>query len=306
MKWFSAFLKLVRWPNLVFIAGTQLLFYFFVYLPLYDFSPDYFSLTWLIVASVLIAAGGYIINDYFDINIDQINKPNENVLTHTINRRSAILLHLLFSITGILATAIAVSFQKWYLIIANIICVILLWLYSTSFKRQFLIGNIVISLLTAWTVLILFFAKVPFVSAFGNPDPLTIKFFRVSFLYAGFAFVISLIREAIKDVEDMDGDLKYGCTTLPIVAGLFATKIYTTIWIVVLTSSLIVLQLYILQFGWWLAVLYSLFFVVLPLFYLFVKHKNARSSVEFAKLSRLTKTIMLTGIISMIFFRIYF
>jgi 4-hydroxybenzoate polyprenyltransferase len=306
MKWFTAFLKLVRWPNLVFIAGTQLLFYFFVYLPLYDFSPDYFSLLWLIVASVLIAAGGYIINDYFDINIDQVNKPNENVLTHSINRRTAILLHLVFSVTGILATAIAVSFQKWYLIIANIICVILLWLYSTSFKRQFLIGNVVISLLTAWTVLILFFAKVPFVSAFGNSDPLTIKFFRVSFLYAGFAFVISLIREAIKDVEDMEGDLRYGCKTLPIVAGLLATKIYTTIWIVVLIGALIVLQLYILQFGWWLAVIYSLFFVVLPLFYLFVKHKNARSPVEFSILSRLTKTIMLTGIISMIFFRIYF
>jgi 4-hydroxybenzoate polyprenyltransferase len=306
MKVFSAFLKLIRWSNLVFIAGTQLLFYFFIYLPLYDFTPDYFSLAWLIVASVLIAAGGYVINDYFDINIDQVNKPNENVLTHTINRRTAILLHLLFSIAGILATAIAVSFQKWYLIIANIICVILLWLYSTSFKRQFLIGNIVISLLTAWTVLILFFAKVPFVSAFGNQDPLTIKFFRVSFLYAGFAFVISLIREAIKDVEDMDGDIRYGCKTLPIVAGLFATKIYTTIWIVVLIGSLIVLQLYILQFGWWLAVLYSLFFVVLPLFYLFIKHKNARLPKEFAQLSRLTKTIMLTGIISMIFFRLYF
>ena len=306
MKWFSAFLKLIRWPNLVFIAGTQLLFYFFVYLPLYNSGPDLFSLTWLIVASVLIAAGGYIINDYFDINIDQVNKPNQNVLTHTINRRSAILLHLFFSISGILATAIAVSFQKWYLIIANIICVILLWLYSTSFKRQFLVGNIVISILTAWTVLIIFFAKVPFVSAFGNQDPLTIKFFRVSFLYAGFAFVISLIREAIKDVEDMEGDIKYGCKTLPIIAGLMATKIYITIWIVVLTGSLVVLQLYILQFGCWLAVIYSVFFVVIPLFYLFVKHKNARTSPEFAKLSRLTKTIMLTGIISMIFFRLYF
>ena len=305
MKLITAFFHLIRWPNVVFIILTQLLFYFCIYQSIYFTNESLYQLIWLIIASVFIASAGYIINDYFDLNIDQVNKPDKNVINKVINRRWAIVLHLVFSIAGIVATAIAVSLDKWYLIIANLICIILLWLYSTSFKRQAIVGNIVISILTAWTILILFFTKVPF-GAFGTSDELTIKFFRVSFLYAGFAFIISLIREAIKDVEDMEGDRKYGCRTLPIVAGVIATKIYTTVWIIVLIASLVILQLYILQFAWWWAIFYSAVFVILPLIYLFFRHYKAKTTADFHQLSRITKWIMLTGILSMIFFRIYF
>jgi 4-hydroxybenzoate polyprenyltransferase len=205
---------------------------------------------------------------------------------------------------GIIVTAVAVSFSKWYLIIANMVCVALLWFYSTSFKRQLLIGNFVISLLTAWTVLILFFAKVPFNGVYGNEDPTITKFFRITFLYAGFAFVISLIREAIKDVEDLKGDLRYGCRTLPIVTGIRTTKVYVAVWLFVLIGSLMLLQLYVLQFGWTLAVLYSLLFVIVPSILLLYRLLKATSTHEFSKLSALTKFIMFTGILSMIFFRL--
>src|SRR5215207_4238340 len=177
MRLISAFLKLVRWPNLVFIVLTQVLFYYCIYLPLYQI-PQIYLLLWLVTASVCIAAAGYIINDYFDLNIDQINKPNKNVLNTIIDRRWAIVWHLFLSLLGIFATAKAVGFAKWYLIIANVVCVALLWFYSTSFKRQLLIGNIVISLLAAWTVLILFFAQVPFTEAFNSSNEITLKYFR--------------------------------------------------------------------------------------------------------------------------------
>src|SRR5690349_13793513 len=134
MKLFSAFLRLIRWPNLVFIILTQALFYYCIYAPLFNVSQAR-SLVWIIIASVLVAAAGYIINDYFDLNIDQINKPEKNVFAKTIPRRWAILWHLAFSFLGILATAIAVGLDKWYLILANIACIALLWFYSTSFKR---------------------------------------------------------------------------------------------------------------------------------------------------------------------------
>ncbi len=306
MKLITGFFQLIRWHNVVFIILTQLLFYFCIYQSIYFTNESLHQLIWVIIASVFIASAGYIINDYFDLNIDQINKPDKNVINKVISRRWAIVLHLVFSVGGLVATAIAVSFDKWYLIIANLVCIILLWLYSTSFKRQAIVGNIVISVLTAWTILILFFTKVPFSAAFGGSDELTIKFFRVSFLYAGFAFIISLIREAIKDVEDMEGDRKYGCRTLPIIAGMTATKIYTTVWMVVLIASLIILQLYILQFAWWWAVMYSVVFIIFPLIYLFSKYYKARSTADFRQLSSMTKWIMLTGILSMIFFRIYF
>jgi 4-hydroxybenzoate polyprenyltransferase len=142
--------------------------------------------------------------------------------------------------------------------------------------------------------------------AVGVNDLQTVKFFRVAFLYAAFAFVISLIREAIKDVEDIEGDRRYGCKTFPIVAGIFPVKVYTTVWLIVLLGSVIVLQLYVMQFRWWWAIIYSVIFIILPLFHLFREHYHAQLPAEFGKLSRLTKFIMLTGIISMVFFRIYF
>ncbi len=299
-----SFLRLVRWPNLVFILLTQLLYYFCVYQPLFG-STHQATLAWLLAASILLAAAGYIINDYFDLNIDQINKPGKNEFARHLRRRWAIIWHFSFSLAGILATFIAVGLDKWYLILANLGCVLLLWFYSTSFKRQLLIGNVVISLLTAWTVLILFFAFTQPRQALMGGDPNVVKLFRISFLYAAFAFIASLIREAVKDMEDMICDAQYGCKTLPIVAGVRTTKIYVLIWIVVLVAALVILQLYVLQFGWWLAVAYSVAFVILPLFLLFQRTRKATSVAEFAALSRLCKLVMGTGIISMIFFLIY-
>src|SRR3954468_24501005 len=140
MKLIRAFLTLVRWQNLAFIVLTQVLFYRFIYLPLFP-RNDHSSFILLVAASVLIAAAGYIINDYFDLNIDQVNKPDKNVFVRTLHRRWAILWHFFLSLGGIIATALAVGLGKWYLVLANIGCIALLWFYSTSFKRQLLIGN---------------------------------------------------------------------------------------------------------------------------------------------------------------------
>jgi 4-hydroxybenzoate polyprenyltransferase len=100
MNLVHAFLRLIRWPNLVFIILTQLLFYCCVYIPLYGVN-DYRKLVWIIIGSVFIAAAGYIINDYFDLNIDQINKPGKNVFVKSIHRRWAIIWHFSFSLLGI-------------------------------------------------------------------------------------------------------------------------------------------------------------------------------------------------------------
>ncbi|HEV7621330.1 MAG TPA: geranylgeranylglycerol-phosphate geranylgeranyltransferase [Flavisolibacter sp.] len=305
MKLIGAFLRLIRWQNLVFIALTQLLFYYCIYQPLIK-GNNIPHLIWIIMASVFIAAAGYIINDYFDLNIDQINKPQKNVFVRIIARRWAIVWHLILSFLGIIATVFAVGWHKWYIIAANIFCIALLWFYSTSFKRKLLIGNIVISLLTAWTILIIFFSFTNPRNALMSVDPEVHKLFRLAFLYAGFAFIISLIREAIKDMEDLQGDERYNCKTLPIVAGIRTTRIYINVWLVVLTGSLIVLQLYILQFGWWPAVIYSIFLVIVPLAVIFFKLSKAVSAKDFSDLSKWAKFVMLTGILSMIFFRIYF
>lgn len=305
MKLTHAFFSLVRWPNLVFIALTQALFYFCIYLPLYH-QPHTGKLLLLVAASVCIAAAGYIINDYFDVNIDRVNKPEKNVVDSVIHRRWAIIWHLALSVAGILLTAFGVGLHRWYLVLVNLACVVLLWVYSTSLKKRLLVGNVVISLLTAWTILILFFSFTSPADAFNTANLVSIRFFRLAFLYAGFAFIISLVREAVKDMEDMEGDARYHCRTLPIVAGIKATKVYSGVWLVVLIAVLLVLQAYVLQLGWWVSTLYNFVFIIAPLLLTLHKLRKAVLPAEFARLSRYTKWIMLTGILSMVFFVFYF
>ncbi len=309
MRLIAAFLRLVRLPNLFFIALSQVLFQFCIYQTLYKGAipeGDTFRFILLVLASLLIAAAGYIINDYFDINIDEVNKPHRMVVDKLISRRWAIAWHFMLSTSGIILTVLAVPFlQKWYLILANVLCVALLWFYSTNFKRSLLTGNIVISLLTAWTILIIFFSKVDLADAFGAGDSNQTKFFRLTILYAGFAFIVSLIREAIKDMEDMPGDSKYGCHTMPIVWGVNATKVYAAVWLVVLIAVLVILQVYVLQFKWWLAVAYSVPAIIFPLMLILFKLRKSVSTKDFHKLSTMMKLVMLTGILSMIFFYYY-
>lgn len=309
MRLIAAFFKLIRLPNLIFIALTQALFQVCIYYPLYKGqipAHDTRNFVFLVFASLFIAAAGYIINDYFDINIDEVNKPERMVVDKLISRRWAIAWHFMLSIAGVLLTMLAVPiFQKWYLILANIFCVALLWFYSTTFKRKLLLGNITISLLTAWTILLIFFSKVSVTDAFGSGFDGQPKLFRFAFLYAGFAFIISLVREAIKDIEDMPGDEKYGCRTMPIVWGVNATKVYVAVWMIILIAILVVIQVYVLQFRWWWAVVYCIPFIILPLLYIFVKLFKASSAQDYHKLSTWTKLVMLTGILSMIFFYFY-
>ncbi len=314
MKLLVAFLRLVRTLNLVFIAFTQLLFLYCVVIPVFQQANmplviPIFQIVLLVIASVLIAAGGYIINDYFDLNIDQVNKPGKLVVEKLIKRRWAIVWHFVLSAAGILlSTYVAWKTRIWWLAPANVCCVVALWFYSTTFKRKLLSGNIIISLLTAWTVMVVGFMvhykviKTPGLSGLVQAS----KIMRITFLYAGFAFIISLIREVIKDIEDMAGDAKYGCRTMPIVWGVNVSKVFTGTWIIVLVAALFIVQAYVLTFEWWGSALYCVLLIIIPLLYILRKLYTAQSSREFHALSNWVKLVMLTGIVSMIFFKIYF
>ena len=265
-------------------------------------NPLHFSL--LVVSSMLIAAAGYIINDYFDLNIDRINKPERLIVQNIIKRRWTIVWHFFLSMAGI-AIGFFLDFttRATFLGFSNLICACLLFIYSISLKKKLLAGNVLISLLTAWTVLVVTWCEIYF---FFNPRDLnTPKIARITMLYAGFAFVISLIREAVKDMEDIEGDRAYNCRTMPIVWGIDTSKIYSAVWLVILIVSLFALQFYVLQFHWWLSALYCLLFILIPLTIIFIKLFKAQTPKDFHKLSSMVKMVMLTGILSMIFFRLY-
>ena len=309
MKTIGAFFRLIRWPNLIFIILTQALFrYFilpFVYLeahPGYEaikLSEGLFYL--LVLASVCIAAAGYIINDYFDENIDQVNKLPKVIVGKFIKRRSAILLHAVLSVIGLLLSLyIGYKLRNPFIPFFNFIAIMLLVFYSSTFKKKILIGNVIISLLTAWTILVLTLAEYRF--RISPHDIVWQRLLKVSFIYAGFAFIISLIREVIKDMEDIEGDLRYGCKTMPIVWGLPVSKVFAGVWIVVLVGTLVAIQLYIIQLGWWISALYTFALITIPCMWVLKKLYKANTPPDFHKLSSVIKLIMLAGIISMLFF----
>ena len=314
MKLIIAFLRLVRSLNLFFIVLTQALFYYCVlpfafrdvsYEPTLLLQPKLFWL--LCLASLLIAGAGYIINDYFDLNIDQVNKPEKQVVDTIIKRRWAILWHWLFSFFGVIISFyISWKLNNWLIGIANAGCVFLLMLYSTTFKKKLLIGNLIISILTAWVTLVLFVAELELnLSPLPEVQVAMGRLFKLTVVYSGFAFISSLVREVVKDIEDMEGDERYGCRTMPIVWGVNVAKMFAAVWLIVLLSAVIILQFYVLQFRWWWVILYSLVFIIGPVIWILVKLYRAASKQEFHRLSNAIKFVMLTGILSMVFFKIY-
>jgi 4-hydroxybenzoate polyprenyltransferase len=267
-------------------------------------SLNYGNFFLLTISSMFIAAAGYIINDYFDMNIDRINKPDRLIVQKFIKRRWTIVWHFFLSMAGVaIGFYLDLTTRVTLLGFSNLICACLLFVYSISLKKKLLSGNVLISLLTAWTVLVVTWCEARF---FFNPADVNIrKIIRVTFLYVGFAFITSLIREAVKDMEDIEGDRKYGCKTMPISWGIHASKIYTAIWLTTITLILFLLLIYMLELHWWFAAVYCLMLIIIPLINIFQKLYKAETQQDFHKLSSMIKFVMLTGILSMIFFRIY-
>jgi 4-hydroxybenzoate polyprenyltransferase len=307
----GAFFRLIRYPNLIFIALTQCLFYFFIVIPTYkDANHDlprlgYYNFSLLLIASLVIAAAGYIINDYFDMDIDNVNKPDKLVIGKWINRRWAMLFHMLLSFFGLFLTAlVALQINNLLLLAFNFLSVVLLLFYSTTFKKKLLIGNVIISLLTAWVVGVLFVAELNFADVLYMRQHQVVleKLYKYTAVYAGFAFIVSLVREVIKDLEDIVGDRRYGCTTMPIVWGVNPSKIYAGIWIVVLMGLLLSIFFYSILNEWfWLKSLLSIFLLNF-LIVILINVNKAATSKDYASISKQIKLLMLMGILSILLF----
>ncbi len=231
------------------------------------------ALPLLILAVVFIAAGGFVINDYFDVKIDRINRPDELIVTRTVSKPAAMQLSLALSGLGVSAgIVIAVLLRSFTLGMLFILVPGLLWFYSSSYKRLLIIGNLIVALLTG---------LVPLVVAMTNVALLNLRYHDIlpftslsHDLYAwlgGFAllaFLLMWIREIIKDLQDQMGDRELECHSMPVVWGEKWTKIFVSALIVLTIAVIGHLWYHILPFpiGWSsLSTRYIVLGVVIPL-----------------------------------------
>lgn len=299
------FFHLIRYPNLIFITLTQVLFYFSIIVPLSGGSPRLSLVDFILlsIASICIAAAGYIINDYFDMDIDFVNKPEKMVIGKVVSRRWAMLFHMLFSLVGLFLTAIvSMHLGSLWLLFLNFLSVFLLLLYSTNFKKKFIIGNVIISLLTSWVIISLFVAELKWSDSVYMKQHFTgiSAMYKYTLVYASFAFIVSLIREVVKDLEDQVGDRKYGCTTMPIKWGENMTKNFLYIWILLLLAFLISLSVYAILNQWhWTAAIFAII-IFGQVIRILLNIKKASVISDYTLISLQLKFLMLTGILSMI------
>ena len=311
MKLLAAYLRLIRYPNLIYIALTQFLLQYCVVAPVLRHNVSEPSLpvhyfVVLVLSTVIVAAAGYIINDYFDINIDIVNKPDKMVVDKIISRRWAMAWHTLLNMAGVsMGFILAWKIGQIYLGFVQVLSSLLLWFYSTSFKRQVLIGNVVISFLTALSVVVVgFYERQIYESFEAIMSPAGRKLIQIIGVYAIFAFVISMVREIVKDLEDMIGDSKDGCRTVPIVWGVAPAKRLCYGLLLGLQVLIILVEIRIGVMGWYWAIAYLLLFVQLPILYILRLLQQAHLPEHYHRVSSLVKVLMLTGILSMIFFKL--
>ncbi len=301
--------QLIRLPNLLIIILTQLLVRYCIMQPyLYADRPGLISslpdFLILVLVTVLLAVGGYLINDYFDVKIDSINRPDRLVVNRLISGKTVIKLHLILNFIAImlgfyLALRIkAISFGFIFPLISG-----LLWIYSAKYKRVTFWGNFIVSGLSAFVILIVwlfeFFCLRLNVDHFAE----TIIDIRwVTYLiigYSTFAFLISMVREIIKDLEDAEGDKSVGCNTLTIAVGVKNTH-YIVAAILVLTMLLLgYAQLVLYRLGMYMAFWYFLYTVQAGAVYFLIKLFLAGRKQDYHFLSSLCKLIMVAGILSM-------
>ena len=320
-----AFLKLIRLPNLLIIALTQYAVRYAILYPVLainsiELKMSNFHFFLLSLSTVMIAAAGYIINDYFDTKVDRVNRPDKIIVGKYIKRRWAMGSHIVISGIALLISAfVTYKIGHFKLFAIQFLSVGALWYYSVSFKKQVLIGNVVVALLAALVPFVAGLYEIILQHQFGDDTANTLIFFvekgtsfeDVRFLITEifdnsfnwviglslFAFLSTLLREIIKDIEDYEGDKKYYSNTLAVVHGKEKAKKVSQALVVVMMLFLGYLQFQQLSSNDTTSFIYFLFALQVPLGYLFYQLQQANQKTDYSKLSRNTKLFMLSGIL---------
>src|SRR6218665_1236487 len=294
------FLKLIRYQNLLMLAFMQLIFrYGFLNFQDIALALNDFQYGLLVLSTVLIAAAGYVVNNIFDQETDTINKPGDVVVGRGISENMAYNIYVGLNVSGVaIGFYLSNVIEKPGFAAIFILIAATLYFYATSLKQMLIVGNIIVALLLSSSVLIIpVFDMFPMIRE-DNQKLMAIVFSVISY-YAIFAFVISFIREIVKDLEDVNGDYNQGMSTLPIVLGKDRTaKVVFWLSFVPILLILYYTNEYFISSNLLITTIYTLLFVVGPLIYFTIKMWTARTAKDFRHLSTILKLVILFGVIS--------
>ena len=304
------YLQLLRVGNLTFVAILLYVMEKWVATPLLQLEQfgelmPWWILTLLIVSVVGIATGGYVINDYFDVKIDRINRPDNLVVTRIISRDAAMNLFYGFTAVGVIAgTVVAWWAHSWTLLFTYVVIPGLLWFYSASYKRMFLIGNLVVAFASAIVPLLVAIANADYLHhLYQNAlaySPIIGELYVWTGGFAAFAFLLTLVREIVKDIEDMEGDREMECRTLPIVWGDKVAKIIATLLLMAIAILIVYMLFAVLPFSHeWksLPTRYVVFGLIVPILCSIVLLWAANSRTEYHRVQTIIKFAMFMGML---------
>lgn len=312
-------IRLIRWKNLLFLAATIWMLQKMIIVPVmaqYGFEPTQLLHGWefvlLAVAIICNAAAGYTINDYFDAKIDAINRPDDQIVTRVYTRQQTMRIYQILTAVGVIAGIIcAILLRSWTIGILIVFVPGLLWFYSSSYKRMLIVGNLVVALTTALVPLMIAFANIAYLQRVYTAELLyqtTIPaaIFRWMLAFALFAFILTLIREIIKDIQDQNGDREFECHSLPIVIGTTWTKV--VVYILMALTIFLLTWAYInwipFDKGWGTANMnyilsYAVLWILMIIFF-----AKAKRTADYALSSAMMKILMAWGMVYCIVFYI--
>ncbi|MEY8847592.1 geranylgeranylglycerol-phosphate geranylgeranyltransferase [Psychroserpens sp. XS_ASV72] len=295
-------LQLIRYKNLLLIVLVQLLIRYALFEPFQiDVALSTSGFIVLIIATLCIAAAGNIINDIYDLETDKVNKPERVVIDRHISEKTAFNLFIALNVIGVvLGFYLSHSVGRSPFFSIFVIISAALYVYASFLKQTPFFGNLLISILVGMSILIVgIFDLIPAITEQNSGTQFTM--FEILLDYAVFAFLVNLVREMVKDIEDINGDYKAQMNTLPITLGRerarYIAFIFSFFPIIAVTYFVVT---YIYQQE--IAIGYFLLFVLAPLIYASIKIFMAKTKMHYHHISNVYKIIMLLGMLSLLLY----
>jgi 4-hydroxybenzoate polyprenyltransferase len=315
VKPFKSLFILMRPTNLLIVALTMVITRYVVVLPMalkagIGMTPQLTHVEFglLILTAIMLTAAGNIINDYFDLRVDQINKPEKIIVGKRIKRRVAIVLHQLLNIVAVgLAIIVCSSNHFFWPLVIPVVVATLLWFYSPVLKKKWLVGNVVVAVCTAlvplWaSIFDLKHMSSKYVDQWVQGEAFLDRIYLVILIICVSSFLLNLIREALKDAEDMQGDATGDYQTLPLVSGIHSTVRYAQGLLGVYLILMVYLAMRpVLQFesNQWHLIIF-LILIIVPGLVSFVFISKCNEKVSFTRASSSVKWLMLLGLMAVI------